>query len=142
MDAEDLATTAFVGHADDDLAVEPARTTQRFIDRLGTIGRRDHDEVRARFNTVHQRQQLRDETLLRLARHLATLGCDRIDLVDEDDRRRCLRRLLEDLAEARLGLAIGRAHDLGAVDQEELRIRFVGDGAREPRLAGAGRAMQ
>ena len=99
MDAEDLAPAALVGHADDDLAVEPAGPAQRLVDRLGAVGRGDHDEIGARLQPVHQRQQLRDEALLGLARHLAALGRDRIDLVDEDDRRRGLGRFLEHLAQ-------------------------------------------
>ncbi len=101
VDAEDLATAALVRHADDDLAVEPAGTAQRLVDRLGAVGRGDHDDVGARLQPVHQGQQLRDEALLGLARDLAALGRDRIDLVDEHDRRRRLGRLLEHLAQAR-----------------------------------------
>ena len=91
---------------------------------------------------VEQGQQLGDQPLLGLAGDLAALGRDRIDLVDEDDRRRGLRRLLEHLAQPPLALAIGRAHDLRAGDVEELGRAFVGDGAREQGLAGAGRAVE
>ncbi len=128
-----LAPPALVGHADDDLAVEPAGPAQRLIDRLGPVGRGDHHQIGARLHPVHQRQELRDQPLLRSARtHLTALGRDRVDLVDEDDRGRGLARFLENLAQPRLGFAIGGPHDLGAVDQEELRIRFIGDGAGQP----------
>ena len=70
------------------------------------------------------------------------LGAIEIDLVDEDDRRRALRRLLEQFAQPPLALAIGRAHDLGPGDVEELGGAFVGDGARKQGLAGAGRAVE
>ena len=46
------------------------------------------------------------------------------------------------LAQLLLGLAIGRAHDFGAGDVEELRVALIGDGPRQPGLAGAGRAVQ
>ena len=41
-----------------------------------------------------------------------------------------------------LALAIGRAHDLGAGDVEEIGVALVGDRARQPGLAGAGRAVE
>ena len=142
MDAEDLAAARLVGHADDDLAVEAAGAAERLVDRFGPVGRGDDDGVLPRLDAVEQGQQLGDEALLGLAGDLAALGRDRIDLVDEDDRRRALRRLLENLAQPPLALAIGRAHDLGPGDVEELGGAFVGDGAREQGLAGAGRAVE
>jgi hypothetical protein len=48
VDAEDLAPALLVGHADDDLAVEPAGPAQRLVDRVGAVGRGDHHEVGAR----------------------------------------------------------------------------------------------
>ena len=51
-------------------------------------------------------------------------------------------RLLEQLAQPLLALAIGRAHDLGPGDVEEIGVAFIGDGAGEPGLAGAGRAVE
>ena len=142
VDPEDFAAAGLVGHADHDLAVEAAGPAERLVDRFGPVGRGDDDDVLPRLQAVEQRQQLRDEALLRLAGHLAALGRDRIDLVDEDDRRRGLGGLLEHLAQPLLALAIGRAHDFGAGDREELRRALVGDGAREQGLAGAGRTME
>jgi hypothetical protein len=101
VDPEDLAPAAFVGHADHDLAVEPAGAAQRLVDRVGPVGGGDHHDVGRGFQPVHQRQQLGDQPLFRLARHLRALGRDRIDLVDEDDRRRGLGRFLEHFAQAR-----------------------------------------
>ena len=142
VDAEDLAAAGLVGNADDDLAVEAAGPAKRLVDRFGPVGRRNDHRVLPRLDPVEQGQQLRDEPLFGLAGDLAALGRDRVDLVDEDDRRRGLRRLLENLAQPPLALAIGGAHDLGPVDEEEFRRAFVGDGAREQGLAGARRAVE
>ena len=142
VDAEDLAAAAFVGHADHDLAIEAARPAQRLVERLGPVGGGDDDQILARLEAVEQGQQLRDQPFLGLAGDLAALGRDRIDLVDEDDRRRPLRRLLEELAQPLFALAISGAHDFGAGDMEEIGVALVGDRAREPRLAGAGRAVE
>ncbi len=70
------------------------------------------------------------------------MGAIEIDLVDEDDRGRGALRLLEHLAQPTLALAVGRAHDLGPVDGEELGVALVGHRLREARLAGARRAVQ
>ena len=142
VDAENLAAALLVGNADDDLAVEAAGAAKRLVDRFGPIGGGDDDQILPRLQPVQQAQQLGDEALFRLAGDLAALGSDRIDLVDEDDRRRGLGRMLEQLAKLLLALAIGRAHDLRAGDVEEFGVAFIGDGAREPGLAGAGRAME
>ena len=105
VDAENLATAGLVGDSDDDLAVEAAGTAERLVERFGTVGRGDDDGVLPRLDAVEQGQQLGDQALLRLAGDLAALGRDRIDLVDEDDRRRALRRLLE---QSRAGAARSR----------------------------------
>jgi hypothetical protein len=75
-------------------------------------------------------------------RHLAALGRDRIELVDEDDRGRVGVRFLEHLAQPLFRFAIGAAHDLRTVDQEEAGVALVGDRACKPRLAGARRPME
>ncbi len=142
MDAEDLAPAGLVRDTDDDFAVETAGATQRLVESFGPVGRRDDHRVLPRRDPVEQGEQLGDQPFLGLAAHLAALGRDRIDLVDEDDRGRRLRRLLENLAQPPLALAIGRAHDLGAGDREEPRRAFVRDRARQHRLAGPGRAVQ
>src|SRR5204862_5344248 len=110
---------------------------KRLVDRLGPVGRGDDDQVLPRLEAVEQGQELGDEALFGLALDLAALGRDRIDLVDEDDRGRGAGRLLEQFAKALLALAISRAHDLRAGDVEEVGVALVGDGAGEPRLAGA-----
>ena len=142
VDAEDFAPPVLVRHADHDLAIEAARTAQRFVDGVGAVGGGDHDHVGARFQAIHQGQQLGDEALFRLARHAVALGSNRIDLVDEDDRGRVAARLLEHFAQALLALAIARSHDLRAVDDREIGIALVRDRLRQPRLAGSGRAVQ
>ena len=91
---------------------------------------------------VHQRQQLRNDALFGLARNLAAFGRDRIDLVDEDDRGRRLGGFLEHRTQPLLALAIGRTHDLGPVDREEVGVALARDGLCQPGLAGARRAVE
>ena len=67
MDAQDLAAAGLVGNADDDLAVEPARAAERFVERLRPVGRGDHHQILARLDPVEQAEQLRDQPLFGLA---------------------------------------------------------------------------
>ena len=71
----------------------------------------------------------------------ATLA-DRVDLVQEDQRRRLLLRLLEQLADARGAQADEHLHELRARHEEERDVRLAGDRAREQRLAAPGRSEQ
>ena len=56
VNAEDLAPSILIGHADDDLAVEAAGAAQRLVDRLGAVACGDDDEILARLDPVHQGQ--------------------------------------------------------------------------------------
>src|SRR5207237_3328599 len=72
----------------------------------------------------------------------AAVAADGVDLIDEDDARRVLLPLLEEVAHARSAYADEHLHEVGAGDGEERRVRLAGDGAREEGLAGARRAHQ
>ena len=94
---------------------------------------------------VHLGQDLVQRLLLlaRAAdRDLAARAADRVELVDEDDRRRVLARLLEQVAHARRADADDHLDELGGAHREERHAGLAGDGAREQRLAGARRADQ
>src|SRR4029079_17064989 len=67
---------------------------------------------------------------------------DRVELVDEDDRRGRLLGLLEEVADTRRPDADDRLHELRRGGREERRLGLAGDGAREERLAGARRAVE
>ena len=69
-------------------------------------------------------------------------AADRVELVDEDDRRRGLLRLLEQVADARGADADDRLDELRGRHREERRVRLAGDRAGEQRLAGAGRPRE
>jgi len=102
VDAQNLEAAVLVRHANVHLAVEAAEAAERGVDRVGAVGRADDDDVRARLQPVHEREELRDDAPLDLALRLLSLGRDRVDLVDEDDGGRVLLRLLEGLAQVGL----------------------------------------
>src|SRR5436189_206763 len=72
----------------------------------------------------------------------STLAADGIDLVHEDDARRVLLPLLEQVADPRGAHAHEHLHEVRARDGEERHVRLAGDGLGQECLAGAGRSDQ
>ncbi len=103
VDLEDLLATAHVRQRHHDLAVEAARTQQRRIQHVGTVGRGDDDHAFGAFETIHLDQQLVQGLLalvMTAAQAGATMTTDGVDFVDEDDARRVLLRLVEHVTHA------------------------------------------
>ena len=69
-------------------------------------------------------------------------AAQRVEFVDEDDRRRLLARLLEQIAHPRRADADEHFDEFRAVDREERHAGLAGHRAREQRLAGARRPDQ
>src|SRR5207302_6151634 len=70
----------------------------------------------------------------------AAMATDRVDLVDEDDARRVLLALLEQIADSARADADEHLDEVRAADREERHAGLARDRAREQRLAGARRA--
>src|SRR5690606_30494494 len=103
VDLQDLLAAAHVGQRYDDLTIEPAGPQQRGIEHVRTVRRGDHDHALVALEAVHLDEELvqRLLTLVVAAAETGTaMTADRIDLVDEDDARRMLLRLLEHVADA------------------------------------------
>ena len=87
---EDLRAALEVGRVDADLPVEAAGAQQCGVEDVGTVRRRDHDDVDLRVEAVHLDEHL-VERLLALVVPAADAGAavtaDGVDLVDEDDGR-------------------------------------------------------
>ena len=142
---EDLLAALEVGGVDADLAVEAARAQQRGVEDVGAVGRGDQDDVRLDVEAVHLDEQL-VEGLLALVVAAADAGAavaaDGVDLVDEDDGRRVLLGLLEQVAHAARADTDEHLDEVGTGDRVERHARLAGDGAGEQGLAGSGRAVQ
>ena len=142
VDFQNLQPRLRVRHADFDFAIEAAGPAERRIEDFRNVRRAHHDHLAARHESVHQTQKLRYDALFDFADDVGALRRDGVDLVDEENRRRMACRFLEDLSELRLALPVELPHDLGAVEMDEVDAALRGDGAREQRLAGAGRTVQ
>lgn len=142
VDLQNLQTAGRVGDADVDFTVETAVSAKGRVNGVGAVGGSHDHHVGASLHAVHQGEKLGDDTALDFSVGLLTLGSDGINLVDEDDGRRVLLRLLECLAQIGLGFTGHLGHDLGAVDQEEESTGLIGHGASHQSLTSTGRAVQ
>src|SRR5690606_9021360 len=101
VDLQDLGAALLVREIHDEAAIEAARPKQRAIEHVRLIRRREHDDALAAREAVHLREYLIERLLLlgRRAAENQPAACppDRIELVDEDDRRRMLARLPEEI---------------------------------------------
>ncbi len=136
---QNLLAAADVRQRHHDLAVKTARTQQRRIQHVGTVGCGNHDDALAGFKTVHLHQHLVQGLLALIvaaAQARAPLAADRVNFINEDDARRVLLGVLEHVADA------GRAHphehfnEVRTGNAEERHLGLAGDGARQQGLTG------
>ena len=134
-----------VGATHRDLAVEAARAQQRGVEDVGPVGGRDQDDALTLAEAVHLDEQL-VEGLLALvvaaAQPGAALTSDGVDLVDEDDARRVLFSLLEEVTHPGGADADEHLDEVRAGDGEERHAGFACHGAGQQRLARSGRAVE
>ena len=148
MHPEDRLAAVPVGRLHGDAPVEAARTQQRLVEDVRTVRRRDHDHAGRGVEAVHLGEDL-VQRLLALVVAAAEArdarrarAADRVELVDEDDRRRGLLGLGEQIAHTRRTDTDDRLDELRRRHREERHVRLAGDGAGEQRLAGAGRPRE
>ena len=142
---EDRLAPDLVRKIDHHAPIEASGPQERLVQHVGLIGRRQHDHALAAGETIHLGEDLVQRLLLlaRAAdRHLPARAADRIQLVDEDDRRRVLACLLEQIPHARRTHADDHFDELRRAHRKERHARFARDGARQQGLARAGRADQ
>ena len=147
VDLQDLAPPVAVRGRDADAAVEPTRAQQRRVEDLGAVGGAQDDDGLVAVEAVHLGEDLVQRLLALVVgagdpRRSLAGAPDRVKLVDEDDRRRGLLGLGEQVADAGGADADDRLDELRRGDREERRVRLAGHRAGQQRLAGAGRPEQ
>src|SRR3954470_16967087 len=142
VDVEDPPAAPDVGRRDVDLAVEAARAQERRVELLEQVGGGHDDEPAARREAVHLDEELVERLLALGVLVRAAPRADRVELVDEDDRRLVLARLVEQAPDARGAEAGEHLGERGSRLRAELRAGLAGDRLREQRLARAGRAVE
>ena len=99
MDAEDRLAAGQIGRRDVHLPVEASGTQQRRIQILQPVRGAHHDHLVALAEAVQLDEQLVERLVVLAVQAAAhSLRADRVELVDEDDGRRIVPRLLEELA--------------------------------------------
>ena len=142
---EDLLAPLAVGPVDDDLPVEAARAQERRVEDVRPVRGGDEDDVVLQLEPVHLDEELVQRLLalvVTAAQAGAAMAADGVDLVDEDDARARLLRLLEQVADARGADADEHLDEVRARDREERHAGLARGRAREQRLTGAGRAVE
>jgi hypothetical protein len=145
VDLEDLVAADQVGAVDHDLAIEASRPEQRRVEDVGSVGRGDHDDRGAHVEAVHLDQKLVERLLplvVAAAHPRAAMATDRVDLVDEDDRRCAGLGLLEEVADPAGAHTDEHLDEVAPRDREERHAGLAGHRPREQRLAGPRRAEQ
>ena len=117
---------------------------QRRVEDLGAVGRGQHDHALVAGEAVHLGEDLVERLLplvVAAERLRAAAGpADRVQLVDEDDRRRDLLGLVEQVTHPAGADADDHLDELRGRHREERHLGLAGHRAGQQRLAGAGRA--
>ena len=99
---QDLLTATDIRQWNNDLAIKTARTLQRRVKYIRTVGCCDHNNGLVAFKTIHFNQQL-VQCLLTLiiatAQTGTTLTADSINFINKDDTWRIFLSLLEHIAD-------------------------------------------
>src|SRR5438876_8245448 len=143
MDCQDLLATPLVRPVDQYLPVEASRAQQRRIEDLGPVGRAEQAKTARWIKAVELGQEL-VQGLLLLVMPAADIGAtgppECVEFVDEDDRRRVLARLLEEVAHPRRADADEHLDEFRAGDRKERHPGLAGDRTGKQCLAGPRRA--
>src|SRR5262245_31092352 len=103
MNLQNLPTTADVWRPNKYLAIEAAGSTKGRVDGINPVRRSyDNDRIHA-FETIHQRQELCYGAGIRMHSCLPSLGRERIQFIDENDRRCMVSGFAEDSSQIAFG---------------------------------------
>ena len=131
-----------IREGDLNLPVEPSGTQQGRVERLGAVGGSHDDDAGRGIESVHFGQQLVERLLSLVVRHEGPTAplADRIDLVDEDDRRSPLPRIGEEVPYPGRTDAHEELDKAGPGEGEEWDSGLTCDRSGHEGLAGARRA--
>src|SRR4029079_15402402 len=140
---ENLLATDEVRGRDVHLPVEAPRPQERRIEILQAVRRAHDDDLVGTAEPVELHEELVQGLILLAVEAAADASrADRVELVDEDDRRRILARLLEELPDPRRTEAREHLDEGGGAGQVEVRAGLVPRGLREEGLPGSRRAVE
>ena len=139
VDLQDLDAALVVGRVDDDLPVEPSGSQQRRVEDVRPVGGGQHHHALVAGKAVHLGEDLIERLFALVVTserpRAAARAADRVDFVDEDDRRRDLSRLRKELADATGPDADDHLDELRRARAEERNLRLARRGPCEQGLA-------
>jgi hypothetical protein len=138
MNAKNFKSSVLIRYTNIDFTIETTSTSKRGVNSVRSIGSTNHDGLSTAFNTVHQCEQLSDNTLLNLTLGLLSVGCNRINFVDEQNSRLILLALFEGLSEVLFGLTLHFGHNFGSVQTVEESTCLIGDSFSDQSLTRTG----
>ena len=142
VDLEDSLPALDVGKGHHDPAIEPSGAQERRIQHVRPVRRGDQDDAVVGLEAVHFDEQLVQglfPLIVSAAETRSPLAAHGVDLVDEDDARRVLLALFEQVAHPAGPDAHEHFDEVRAADGEEGNVGFPGDGAGQQGLARSGR---
>ncbi len=141
--AEDRLPSRHVGSGYEHLPIEAPWPQERRVEVLEPVGRGHDDDLVARVEAVELDEELvQGLVVLAVEAPSEPRRPDRVELVDEDDRRGVLPRLVEELADPS-GSEAGEHLDEGrGALRVEVGAGGTRDGFRQERLPRAGRAVE
>ena len=145
MHPQNINPTLLVRSVHKHLAVEAPGTQQRWVKDFGPVRRSEQHQPRAGIEAVQFHQQLIERLLFLIvpAPGVEAAGAPQsIELVDEDNGRRALAGLLEQVAHPRRADTHEHFHELRSGDREEGNFGFPRHRLREQCLAGARRPKE
>lgn len=141
VDTEDLKTTNWVWDTNVNLTIKTTKTSKSRIDAVRSISGSNDDDIGTSLHTVHEGEELGDDTAFNFSTGLVTLRSNRVNLIDEDDCRRVLLSLLKGLTKVTLTLTGHLGHDLWSIDGEEEGTGLIGNGTSNQGLTSTRRAI-
>ena len=143
---ENGAPLCQVRHVDVDLAVKSPSPHQGLVQNVGTVRRSEDDHTAVRTETVHFGKELIQGVFTLIVRAhagiLAPSPSNRINFVDEDDRRSFLFGLLEEVANTRSSHPDKHFHEVRTTQGEERDLCLARNGLGEQCFSGSRRAHQ
>ena len=139
VNLQNIATIVRLRIRDVQVKLEASGAEQGRVDRFDEVRRADHEHEFFLAKAVHFGEQLIDHRMFDAATAVGSAcGGERVEFVENDDRRGRLPRFVEDLPQVLFALADPLRFEFGAGDDLNRRTDCGGNRLREKCLAGAG----
>ncbi len=145
MHAQDAFAAAGIGQVDHHLTVEAPGTQQGGVEHVGPVGGGDEDDAIIGGEPVHLHKQLVQGLLafvMPTAQTGAPLAANGVDFIDENDARRVLLALFEQVAHARRAHADEHFDEVGTRHAEKRNVGLTGHGFGQQRFPRTRRPEQ